>query len=62
MRSLFDALDAYLTEESPAVRPAQAMPAVATPVTSDEVALTNHAWEFSMRLCAGTCASVNSAC
>lgn len=46
--SLFDALDAYLTEESPPVRPARAVLAVASPVTSDEVALTNHAWEFSI--------------
>ena len=46
--SLFDALDAYLTGESPPVRPARAVLAVASPVTSDEVALTNHAWEFSI--------------
>jgi glucokinase len=46
--SLFDALDIYLAEESPPVRPTQAVLAVASPITSDEVALTNHAWEFSI--------------
>lgn len=46
--SLSDAIDAYLTEESPPVRPVQAVLAVASPITSDEVALTNHAWEFSI--------------
>ena len=45
--SLSEAIDAYLTAESPSVRPAQAVLAVASPVTGDEVTLTNHPWTFS---------------
>jgi len=46
--SLADALDAYLIEQSPAVRPAEAVLAIASPVTGDEITLTNHAWTFSV--------------
>jgi glucokinase len=46
--SLTDAIDAYLAEEQPAVRPVQAVLAVASPVTGDEVTLTNHPWTFSI--------------
>ncbi len=46
--SLSEAIDAYLTAESPSVRPAQAVLAVASPVTGDEVTLTNHPWTFSV--------------
>jgi glucokinase len=46
--SLFDALDAYLCEEEPPAMPSRAALAVASPITSDDVALTNHAWEFSI--------------
>jgi glucokinase len=47
-RSLADTLDAYLTEQSPAARPVDAVLAVASPVTGDEITLTNHAWTFSI--------------
>jgi len=46
--SLFDALDAYFADESPTVRPSLAVLAVASPITGDEVELTNHPWEFSV--------------
>ncbi len=46
--SLFDALDAYLIEEAPSARPTEAVLAVASPITGDEVVLTNHAWTFSI--------------
>jgi len=46
--SLADALDAYLIEQSPAVRPTEAVLAIASPVTGDEITLTNHAWTFSV--------------
>jgi glucokinase len=46
--SLTDAIDAYLTDEAPPVRPKQAVLAVACPVTGDRVALTNHSWTFSI--------------
>jgi glucokinase len=46
--SLADALDAYLTEQSLALRPTEAVLAVASPVTGDEITLTNHAWTFSV--------------
>jgi len=46
--SLADALDAYLIEQSPPVRPSEAVLAVASPVTGDEITLTNHAWTFSV--------------
>ena len=45
--SLAEAIDAYLTEESPAARPVQAVLAVASPVTGDKVTLTNHPWTVS---------------
>jgi glucokinase len=46
--SLADALDAYLIEQAPAARPIDAVLAVASPVTGDEITLTNHAWTFSI--------------
>ncbi len=46
--SLADAIDAYLIEEQPPARPAQAVLAIASPITGDEVTLTNHAWTFSV--------------
>jgi glucokinase len=46
--SLADALDAYLAEQAPAARPTEAVLAVASPVTGDEITLTNHAWTFSV--------------
>jgi glucokinase len=46
--SLADALDAYLIEQSPAVPPIEAVLAIASPVTGDEITLTNHAWTFSV--------------
>jgi glucokinase len=46
--SLADALAAYLAEQSPATRPAEAVLAVASPVTGDEITLTNRAWTFSV--------------
>ena len=46
--SLFEVLDAFLREEQPPVRPNRAALAVASPITSDDVALTNHPWEFSI--------------
>jgi hypothetical protein len=46
--SLADALDAYLAEQAPAARPIEAVLAIASPVTGDEITLTNHAWTFSV--------------
>ena len=46
--SLTDAIDAYLIEQSPAVRPIEAVLAIASPITGDEITLTNHAWTFSI--------------
>jgi len=46
--SLPDAIEAYLAEASPAARPLQAVLAVASPVTGDQVTLTNHPWSFSI--------------
>jgi glucokinase len=46
--SLSDAIDAYLAEESPPTRPRQAVLAVASPITGDQVTLTNHIWTFSI--------------
>jgi glucokinase len=46
--SLASALDAYLAEQSPTTRPAEAVLAVASPITGDEITLTNHAWTFSI--------------
>jgi glucokinase len=46
--SLSDAIDAYLTEESPPARPRQSVLAVASPITGDQVTLTNHTWSFSI--------------
>ena len=46
--SLSAAIGAYFADESPAVRPSLAVLAVASPITGDEVELTNHPWEFSV--------------
>lgn len=46
--SLTDALHAYLAEEPLRTRPAQAVLAVASPITGDQVTLTNHPWTFSI--------------
>ncbi len=46
--SLADAIDAYLREESPPARPVQAVLAVASAVTGDQVTLTNYPWTFSV--------------
>ncbi len=46
--SLHDALEAYLTEASPTKRPTRAALAVASPVTDDQVTMTNHPWTFSV--------------
>jgi glucokinase len=48
-QSLPDAIEAYLREEKPAEKPVQAVLAVASPVTGDQVALTNHPWAFSVK-------------
>jgi glucokinase len=45
--SLEEAIAHYLSEEAQAVRPTQAVIAVAAPVAGDAVALTNHPWAFS---------------
>jgi glucokinase len=45
--SLQAAIDAYLAEQSPGVRPIEAVLAIASPITGDEITLTNHAWTFS---------------
>jgi glucokinase len=47
--SLPDAIDAYLREEKPAEKPIQAVLAVASPVTENQVTLTNHPWTFSVK-------------
>lgn len=46
--SLAEAIDAYLEEESPLEKPDQAVLAVASPITGDQVTLTNHPWTFSI--------------
>jgi glucokinase len=46
--SLHDAIVAYLEESSPGKRPARAALAIASPVTGDQVTMTNHPWTFSV--------------
>ena len=46
--SLPDAVEAYLAEEQPTARPLRAVLAVASPVTGNQVTLTNHPWSFSI--------------
>ena len=46
--SLADAINAYLTEEAPPVRPVRSVLAIASPVTGDQVTMTNHPWTFSI--------------
>ena len=45
---LAEAAEAYLETANPPVRPARAAVAVASPVTGDEVTLTNRRWSFSV--------------
>ena len=47
--SLPDAIEAYLHEEKPTEKPVQAVLAIASPVTGDQVTLTNHPWTFSVK-------------
>jgi glucokinase len=46
--SVIEAITAYLTEEAPSARPGQAVLAVASPITGDQVTFTNHPWTFSI--------------
>jgi glucokinase len=46
--SLAAAIETYLAEESPVIRPTKAVLAIAAPITGDEVTLTNHPWTFSI--------------
>jgi glucokinase len=46
--SLPEAIGAYLEEESPLRKPDQAVLAVASPITGDQVTFTNHPWTFSI--------------
>ncbi len=46
--SLAEAVDTYLAELPSEGRPVQAVLAVASPITGDQVTLTNHAWTFSI--------------
>jgi glucokinase len=46
--SIIEAITTYLAEESPSARPTQAVLAVASPITGDQVKLTNHPWTFSI--------------
>jgi glucokinase len=46
--SLPEAIGAYLEQESPPEKPEQAVLAVASPITGDQVTLTNHPWTFSI--------------
>lgn len=46
--SVIEAIAAYLAEEEPSARPGQAVLAVASPITGDQVTLTNHPWTFSI--------------
>jgi glucokinase len=45
--SIAEAIAAYLADARPAAAPARAVLAVASPVTDDQVTLTNHPWSFS---------------
>ena len=46
--SLTETLGAYLADEGPPARPEQAVLAMASPITGDQVTLTNHPWTFSI--------------
>ncbi len=46
--TLTDAIESYLAGEDLALRPRVAALAVASPITGDEVSLTNHPWSFSI--------------
>lgn len=45
--SIFEAIDAFLLRES-VTRPTRAALAVASPISGDQVTLTNHPWSFSV--------------
>jgi len=47
-REIAGAIAAYLAEDGPAEPPQEAALAVASPVTGDQVTLTNHPWSFSV--------------
>jgi glucokinase len=44
-----DALGAFLKERGAAPMPSQGAIAIASPITGDQVAMTNHPWSFSIR-------------
>jgi glucokinase len=46
--SLTETLHAYLADEAPPAWPGQAVLAMASPITGDQVTLTNHPWTFSI--------------
>jgi glucokinase len=46
--SIIEAIAAYLAEEAPSARPGQGVLAVASPITGDQITLTNHPWTFSI--------------
>ena len=50
--SLPEAIGAYLEEESPLKKPDQAVLAVASPITGDQVTFTNHSLDILDRGCA----------
>jgi len=43
------AIETYLAEVSPARQPRRAVLAVASPVTGDQITMTNHPWTFSVK-------------
>lgn len=45
---LHDAIEGYLSESSPAKLPMRGALAIASPVTGDQVTMTNHPWTFSV--------------
>ena len=45
---LGDAVSTYLADERPSSRPVRAVLAVASPITGDNVVLTNNPWHFSI--------------
>jgi glucokinase len=45
---LGDTIESYIRAEAGAERPAQAVLAIAAPITGDEITLTNHPWTFSV--------------
>ena len=45
---LHDVIEGYLSKSSPGKRPVRAALAIASPVTGDQVTMTNHPWTFSV--------------